>query len=356
MRNQNIISINSSIESANAEIVKFSGPSNSGLLSTLHKANSSDVAAMFNRLEAIEDNLSLLANVVATQGDTVAALITSLQAQLPVLNNRWLIDFYTLAFIHNSNTASINTTYGQATLPVTTTTETLIAKDVDGIEWIPDNTRIDYAYTERIPSESDWRPDSNATNALINPENGIFWVKEKSGNNNCWIRVRPSPQVSSNHLSNVIILHPYPSLGLDIKSVQYRTPSSGWIYADLSYNWNWDATNSKLTNACPLRIFIPPTQVVELLINLDLSSGSIVTWGFSKISLQFLSFTPTATLAVDFNTFNPSSVNLVNIFGQDRDVLNYLVPSIVNTEVSVNLTQITQGTTPVITGIEGKSA
>jgi hypothetical protein len=97
-----------------------------------------------------------------------------------------------------------------------------------------------------------------------------------------------------------------------------------------------------------IRLFFAQTQVTEIRIKLHTTG----LWGFSDVRLQHVEFSPSATLVVDFSSYSPGALSTSTLYGQDADALDYLSRQIADTTVTVELTQTSQNSSPVITGIE----
>jgi hypothetical protein len=287
--------------------------------------------------------------VFAGQLTGLATQYQALVNRLPTVSGRWMADFYTNDFIDVNNGAEISTVYGQATLPILTSQEKLVGEDSRGNVWIPKSAQVSYSYSGTTPQEVDWLTDDNTIYALDQRTDTAWWkAKETSGT--VWVRVRLPATLNSNKLANTICLHPFPVLSFNLLSVEYRSPAGVFTAADLSYLTGYDSANARVNNVGNVRLFIPQSQVTELRIKLSTQQ----LWGFTKISVKQIEFAPTATLTVDFSSYNPPSLSQIEVFGKDQNTLSFLTKQINGLTASVGLTQNTQNTTPVITQIEAR--
>jgi hypothetical protein len=78
-------------------------------------------------------------------------------------------------------------------------------------------------------------------------------------------------------------------------------------------------------------------------------------WGFSKISVRQIEFSPTATLILNYASYNPGTLASINVFGKDQSTLSFLNSSINGQTASIALTQNTQNNSPVITQVEARN-
>lgn len=338
-----------SVGTPNTDIIVAGGPSSSELLNDLRSTIIEDITELDSRTTANATAVAMANTVFNGQLAAISTYFQALVNRLPSVSGRWMADFYTADFVDSNNSATINTTYGQATLPILTSQEKLVGEDSTGKIWIPKTAQVTYSYSNSTPQETDWLTDDNTMSALDQRTDTAWWrSKETSGT--VWVRVRLPAALNSNKLANTIILHPYPVLSYNLLSVEYRNPAGVYTTADLSYLNGYDAANTRVNNMGNVRLFIPQSQVVELRIKLSTSQ----LWGFTKISVRQTEFSPTATLITNFTGYNPPSISAINVFGKDQNTLSFLTTAINGLTASVALTQNTQNTTPVITQVEAR--
>ena len=345
-----IKSAEGAIETPNLDVIKAGGPSSSKLLNKLRDNLVSDASTLDDRTAATTTDLSKANSVFNNQLTSLASRISSIDARIPSVSDRWLVDFFTNDFIHSTNAATINTVYGQATLPILSSQEKLVGKDSRNNVWLPDSTRVEYAEQTTTPNEQDWLLDDNYKLSL-DLRTDTAWFKDRGSTGTVWVRIQVPPNLNANKKSNAIIIHPFPVLHYDLASVEYRNPAGTWTSADLTHILGWSSGDSKVVGVGNVRIFIAETQVTELRIKLETTNH----WGFAKLSLQQIEFSPTATLVTDFTSFSPGVIGSVVVNGKDQDSLAFLTTAIASDLVSVELTRSLQNTSPIVTGIEAKT-
>jgi hypothetical protein len=331
------------------ETIVAGGASSSRILNDLRDHTIEDIVELDNRTDALTRQQALLNTVFSQQLTALTTRLQSLENRLPTASGRWMADMYTSDFIHATNSAEINTTYGQATLPILTEQEKLVGRDSRDQVWIPKGSAVHYSYQSSTPQETQWLSDDNMLFALDQRSDTAWWLSRPSSGT-VWIRVKVPANLNANKLANCIILHPYPVFNFDLVSVEYRSPAGIYTAADLSYLQGYNANTTTVEGMGNCRLLIPQSQITEL--RIKLSAPNI--WGFSKLSVQQLEFSPTATLAVDLLAYNPGTFTQAQVFGKDADALAFLVTQINGTRVSVGLTQNSQNSTPVITQIEAR--
>lgn len=335
------------IETPQTPIILAGGPSSSELLNDLKENFIHDIILVDQRSRDMQSQISMALSIFQNQIDSIQAVLISTTARLPFVADSFLADFWTNDFFHPSNTAEINTTYGQATLPILSSQEKLVGRDTKGSVWIPKGAQASYAYTASLPNETQWLPDSNGNFALDQRSDTAWWrTRESSGS--VFVRVKVPSNLNANRLANCIILHSYPTLYFDLISVQYRNPGGVLSTADLTYQVGWNTSLNKIQNVGNLRIWIPQTQVTEIVIQLTTPN----IWGFSRISLQQVEFSPTATCVVDFTNYTPGTLSGVLPHGKDQSSLSFLSTAVAGNLVSVFLTQSSANTSPILTTIE----
>ncbi len=341
---------NSLMETPEVGIISAGGPSSSELLNRLRDGAVTDVTELDRRTAEIQEQVAQLDSLLGYQLTHLAAAYTSLLSRLPSTSGHWLADFYVDDFVVdgvNGTTAEVNTTYGQVTLPILSTQEKLVGMDSRGEVWVPRTAAVHYAYQTAAPSESQWLTDPNYPRALDQRPDTAWWRRRPSAGY-VWVRVQVPANLNANRLSNCIILHPFPVLSWDLYSVEYRNPGGNWSSVDLSWLEGWNGSKLPASWLGNLRLFFPQNQVVELRIKLYTDD----LWGFSDLRLQQLEFSPSATLVVDFDDYNTGTLGEATVLGKDPDSLSYLGTSVSTTRVTVNLTQSTTNSTPVITAVE----
>jgi hypothetical protein len=338
-------SAKSLMEAPNSDIIVAGGPSSSQLLNDLRDAVIEDVMELDRRTEDLSARISLANSIFNTQITMFASRLQSLEARLPSTSGRWLVDMFTSDFIHSTNSAAVNTTYGQATLPILSTLEKLVIVDTRGEVAVPKATQVHYSYKTGTPDETDWLTDDNAIYALDQRSDTAWWATRTSSGA-VWVRVIVPASLNANKFANAIVLHPFPALSFDLHSIEYRNPQGVWTSADLTYIEGWDG--SKVNWMGNIRAFVPQTQVTELRIKIATAG----VWGFSRISLQQIEFSPSATLVVNFVSYVPSAISTVNVLGKDQSALSYLTKTVNGYVVSVAMTQLSQNSSPIVTGVE----
>lgn len=346
---QTLKSVESMIQTPDRDTIVAGGPSSSELLNDFRDKTILDLVEGHNHSEEIGAKISLANQVFGTTLTALSSMISSVFMRTSAASGRWLADFFSTEFVHGSNGAQIDTVYGQATLPILTSQEKLVGLDSRDQVWIPKGAAIEYSYVPGTPNEVDWLRDDKHVFALHQDPESAWWRnRETSGV--VWLRVRVPANLNANKFANAICLHPYPPFHTDLLSVEYQNPAGVYTSADLSYLRGWSTTDSRVKNFDNVRIFIPQSQVTELRIKISTPG----VWGFQKISLKQLEFSPNATLAVNFASYSPNGINRVNIFGKDQSALSYLTTGINGDIVTVAMTQNTTNATPVITGIEAR--
>jgi hypothetical protein len=332
------------------EPIVAGGPSSSTRLNALREAILTDIAELDRRTADTSAQISEARTIFAQQVSALTSRFTSLSARLPATSGRWLGDFYTEDFVDGTNGADVNTTYGQATLPIRAVTDKLVGRDSRDQVWIPKGTQIAYSYKSSEPTEVDWIADDNALKVLDGRSDTAWW-KDRGASGNIWVRVKLPAQLNANKLANTVILHPFPALSFDLVSLEYQNPAGQWTHADRSYQTGYNATNGRIEWIGNVRFFLPETMVTELRIRLG--AGSF--WGFTQIAVQQTEFSATADLVCDFTSYNPGTLGAVRVTGKDPGRLVYLTTAINGTQATVSLTQDISNSSPIITGVEVRS-
>lgn len=337
------------METPETGIIVAGGPSSSELLNRFKDAVIEDLVELDTRTSELAEGLSLAATVFQAQLSALASRLSSLEARLPTTPaSSWVADFFTEDLLHASNGAEVNTVYGQATLPILNSQDKLIALDTAGRVFVPRNSQMHYSYQSSAPTEVQWLYDENHVYALDQRSDTAWW-RNRDTSGTVWVRVKVPANLNANRLSNCIILHPFPALHMDLLSVEYRNPAGSWTTADLSYLEGWSSSQSRVEWFGNVRLFIPQSAVTELRIKLSVPAGP---WGFSQIALRQVEFSPSATLALDYTPYATGNLGEATLLGKDQATLAYLTRSINGDEVTIQLTQNSANSSPVLTGVE----
>lgn len=336
-------------QTPNTDIIVAGGASSSQLLNDLRGHAIEDIVELDNRTDALTRQQALMNQVFGTQLTALATRLQSLESRLPTASGRWMADMYTTDFIHAQNSATISTTYGQATLPILSQQEKLVGRDSRDQVWIPKSAAVHYSYQSATPQETEWLTDDNTRFALDQRGDTAWWL-QRPASGVVWIRVKVPANLNANKLANCIILHPYPVFNYDLVSVEYRSPAGVYTTADLSYLQGYNSATTRVGGLGNTRLLIPQSQITEIRIKILAQN----IWGFSQFSVQQLEFSPTATLMVDLLTYNPGTFSQATVFGRDADALGFLTTQINGTIISVALTQQSSNSTPLITRVEAR--
>jgi hypothetical protein len=303
------------VQTPDTRVIVPGGPSSSEILNELRDALITDTVELDRRVTDLQELIDMANTIFGVGITNMASRVNAVDARIPTASGKFLADFFTSDFVHSSNTATINTVYGQATLPILSTQEKLVGGDTTNGFWVPKTTQLMYSYTGAAPGETDWLTDDKAVRAVDHKDNTAWW-RNRPTSGTVWVRVKLPANLNANKNSNTIILHPFPPLKFDLVSVEYRNPAGVFSSADLTYLEGWSTTKNLVEWFGNVRIFIPQSQVT------------------------------------DFSPYSLGSLDEITLFGKDQDALSYLTTSANGALASVALTQNTQNTTPVISGIE----
>src|SRR6266566_8159130 len=143
-----------SVETPNIDIVVAGGPSSSELLNNLRRSLIEDITELDHRTNANAISVVMANTVFNGQLASIASEYQALLNRLPTTSGRWMADMYTADFMATQNSATINTTYGQATLPILSAQEKLVGLDSRDQVWIPKGSAVHYSYQSSTPQET----------------------------------------------------------------------------------------------------------------------------------------------------------------------------------------------------------
>lgn len=350
MANESLLSGIPLTQTPERKTIVRGAPTSSELLRDVHESIQGDVLELDRRTRDTSNDLSHALAMVSAQVEAVATRLQSLEAQLPSASGRWLADFFTEDYLHGDNAAAISTLYGQATLPIRTSQDKLVGRDSRDEVWVPPGSLLHYSYQTSTPAEADWLPDEEALRAL-DGRGDTAWFRTRSSSGAVWIRAQVPARLNGSKQANVIQLHPFPALSFHLNSVEYRTPDGTWTSLDLSYLEGWNSSASRVEGVGNVRLLFGLASVVELRIKLTTSG----TWGFRELALREVEFHPSANLSVDFAGYSGGTLTEAFVYGQNQDALSYLPATLNGTQVSIGLSQASDGQSPLVTGIETRN-
>lgn len=340
-------------ESAETPKIKSGGSSSSNILNRFFAAIAQDISLLATRANILALRSSRVEKACAEQSAALLASLQSLSTRVDAASaySMVLADIHSTTYVSSASTANIDYTFGQATLPILSTTDLLVQTDVYGNAYV--SPEVSWSYSTKAVSSI----DRMSIIDFVSDPDGIFmlrdeqtWIRDTLPNQTRgWMRLK-APLMFRGLTPNVLEIWPFPAFGMKIRKVSYRKaadPEDTWYNLDLSYAPQYNAATTSIDFAGPVRLFLPNEAISELVIEVDTTSVDV--WGIKKLKVYHREYSSTGILTV----YDPYARTIGNITlrGKDPATLSTLSTSKLSNSVSITLTSTNNIDTPVITGV-----
>jgi hypothetical protein len=345
--------INFQLESIEGPKIKAAASSSSDVLNRYFDAVAQDIALITTFTNNLSTKADRLQAITASQGAAYLNMFNNLSSRVDAASgyDQILVDMRSDSYINTvDTTATVNKTFGQATLPVSSTQDLLMHTDVYGNKSISDE--LEFSYLENTSST----PPSNGNFQVA--IDGLYMLREDQS----WIRTSPSgstqafvkikaPLQFRGLTPNLLELWPLPVGMLKLNGLWYQEAGVGsdglWTAIDYSYITGYNTSTSKIDNLGPIRVHLPNTPIAQIALAFDVSSS--LTWGIYKLKIYHNEYSSTGTLVVK-DPYNRTVGDIV-LRGKDPSDLSLLSVQKSSNEVQISLQSSDSSTTPVISGV-----
>lgn len=336
------------IQSVDKPKIKAGGSSSSTLLNRYAEACLQDILLLSARTNVLATRTNRLYSALSTQSGALLSALQSVSSRVDAASgySQVLADIHSSFYINTgATTANLNTTWGQATLPIRSMTDLLVQPDTYGNLSVFGEVEISYAYGS-APDSLGYTIDVDALEMLRERQ---FWLQD-STSQNIWIKIK-APLQFRGLTPNVLEIYPLPYLGLNLLEVAYQRAGDSftgtWLPLDLSYLPGYSSSTATVPQVGPIRLHLPNEPLSQIRINLQPRSAT--PWGLFALKLYHVEYESSATLVVQ----DPYSrtVGTSTIRGKNPSTLSLLSKTTTTNSVSIALTTTDAATTPVITGV-----
>jgi len=335
------------LESVEKPKIKAGGSSSSNILNRYFNALANDVTMLAARTNLLAARSDRIEQGAAIQAGALLAQFQSLSTRVDAVSSltQVMADMHSSTYVDVSNTATISTTFGQATLPEISSIDLLVQTDVYGNKYTAPEIEVAYALGS-TPDALAYTLDPDA--ALMLRDEQLWLLPETS--QTVWVRLR-APLQYRGLTPNMIEFWPFPAFAHDIEQISYLPAGDSYTGAyvdlDLSYLPNYKASTGKVEQAGPVRVFLPNSAISEL--RVKMTPRSSTAWGVHKFKVYHKEFSNSATLVVK-DPYSRTAGSVV-LRGKDTSDLAQLAVTTNTNTVSVALTSTSSVETPIITGI-----
>lgn len=330
--------------------IKSGGSSSSNLLNRFFDTVSQEMGLMLARTNALALRCDRLELSSINQAGALLAQLQSVSTRVDAASGytKILCDLHQATYVDTLNTtADISYDFGQATLPVRSSTNLLTQQDAFGNTQISNEVDISYAVM-----------DSPSTLDFISDPEGIYMLREEQAwvlpqvatDTVVWTKIK-APLQYRGLIPNVLELYPLPSFALELLEVSYQLAgqsfTSSWTPLDISYLPLYSSVSSSVDPVGPVRIHLPGVPLSQIRIKMKAKMNTV--WGWSAIKLFHREYDNQATLVVQDPYSRTVSQPLLR--GKDPAELSLLSTSLNSSTASITLTTPNTINTPVITGV-----
>lgn len=333
--------------------------SSSEVLNNFFKACNSDIASLIRLNNRLATAASNIYSILPYQETGANALLAALSARVSSLSltGQALVSLHSSANIVSSDTTvTINNMFGQATLPITNTTDLLVYHDLAGDTYTVGGGRVFSAVKSTTPSDSDWTYYDLSENFLVDDVPLIVSTLSPTGAQTGWIRL-DLPDLINSLPVNVIEIYPIPAFNYHIESIEYQSydaaATSTWTALDIAYLPGYAPSlysNTYVNNAGPIRLLT--SEIYPRSIRIKVRFTAPLVWGLAKLKLKHHDYDKSGILKIQ--NPNGSNIGTTVVRGQGNN-LSLLTKVASTSYLTVTLNKIDSMPTPVITGIHIQS-
>lgn len=344
------------VESTEAPKIKAGGSSSSNIFNRFFNALGQDVSLLATRANILASRSSRIEKGCAEQSAALQSAFSSLSTRVDQASGYSFVladmhDTFYLDTVNPSWNVSIDYNFGQATLPVTSTSDLLVQSDVYGNAYVSPETIFSYS-TSSASSIS-----VMSLSEFVADPDGIFMIKQDQtwikdavvGQTKGWIRIK-APLQFRGLTPNVLEIWPLPAFAMKLRSVSYRLagdPEDTWTSLDLSYLPNYNTATQRVDRWGPVRLHLDNYAISEFVIEIDMTSSDV--WGLKKIKLYHREYESVGTLVVK-DPYS-RSVGDISLRGKDPNTLSTFGVTKVSNKATIQMSSADSTTTPVITGV-----
>lgn len=340
------------IESAEALKIKSGGSSNSNIFNRYFAALAQDITLLATRTNILATRSSRVEKGSSAQSGALLASFQSVSTRVDAASaySQVLADMHSAFYIDGTSTATVEKTFGQATLPVLSQTDLLVQEDVYGNKYVSSEVQISYS-TNASSSINSISLESFVTDpeAIFMVREDQTWIKDTDSATKVWIRLK-APLQFRGLIPNVLEIWPFPAFGMTLDSVWIRQAgysTSNFQALSLAYLPKYNSTTGKVDSFGPVRLHLDNLPISEIAICLNVSAVDV--WGLKKLKLYHTEYDSSTSLVVK-DPYSRTVGDLV-LRGKDPSALSQLNVTKVGNKATINIVTTDSTQTPVITGV-----
>lgn len=338
------------LESSEQPKIQAGGSSNSNMFNRYFQRLQGDVNLLQTRTNLVAARCARMELIANNQGSALLSAFQSVSTRVDIASgySHVLADMFSQFYVNTGqSSAAIDYRFGQATLPVRSTTNLLVEEDPYGNKYVSPVVDLSWATGSSV-SPLQYVSDPEAINMLKGEQ--AWMLAPVASGDVVWTKIS-APMQYRNLAPNVLELYPMPHFAFDLLEVAYQLEgqsfSSTWTALDLSYLPGWQASTSTVSQVGPVRLHLPNVGMSQLRIKMRARTDT--PWGWYAINLYHREYSDSATLTVQ----DPYSrtITSTQLRGKDPSLLSLLTTTLNSNNATVQLTTTSTISTPVITGV-----
>jgi hypothetical protein len=285
-----------------------------------------------------------------SQGAALLAAFQSVSTRVDQASSytQILCDMHSQFYVNlPQTTANINYEFGQATLPVRSTTDILVQQDVYGNKYISPEVSVSYAVGNN-PGLDEFTQDPEALSMLRGEQ--AWLLSSVPASTVVWCQIK-APMQYRNLTPNVLELWGLPEFAYDLLEVSYQLAGDSftgtWTALDLSYLPRYDVSSGRVPQLPAVRLHLPNQGLSQIRIKMRTLMDTV--WGFKRIKLYHREYEDSGILTVKDAYSRTVSTPILR--GKDPSTLSLLTITTNGQNAAINLTTTDTNTTPVLTGV-----
>jgi hypothetical protein len=344
------------METSDIPVLKSGGPSSSDILNNINSRIRQDMVTLNANIQSLERSYALTSVYLEQQAVGIQALVSYLQTVMPAATpNRGVADFYTSTFIDPSNTANIDMTFGQATLPIISVQDKMSSIDSQGNVWTPQDSHLRFyssaSYSPGvIPDDSLFSGSVEDQFGIGSQPNTFFLGGYNPTNTYVYVKGVLPQTLNTSTLSNRLTFHPVPAFSHGLVGAYYMDTGGAWNNIDISYlpGYTPEVNPPQAAFLGPTRLHFPPTEILQVCVVLNAYGW----WGMQEFDVDLVQYDTSANLAVNMSEYSPTAINTVIVGGKDPVTLSGFNSSVNGSIVTVALSQQQTYASPIITSVD----
>jgi len=334
------------LESLISKKPKAGGISSSEDFNKLLTALNNDLFKLYFSSSRLRDALDLTNTFSSTENAALTSLISSLTTAVgTIAGTTRYADFYSSSFVHSSPTGSLDSQYGQITLPINSSTSNVYIVNDSNHRIVHEGIEVKYAKTNSTtqPSSSSFTEILDL-NDIFSPIRPISLDADLT-DHYMWLWFRQNTRLT-NLVTNCFTLDVWPAFCSDLKVVKIRSFGGNWETHDFSYLPLYSGGTASSISSFRLLFDGRTKDVSDVLVCID--TKTLTKIGFRSFDIKNNNYDTTGTVVVK----HPSAGTLTEVFSFEGANTNELLGYLSSNRINIIFNSNSSYFTPILKGVE----